>query len=239
MDKVFCALFGEGCAKTMRFHLMGIPVALYGVGYYAVLFFASFLFPEAVFCLVMAGVGIEFTFIWIMVRIRAFCIFCIFNAFAVAGLFFLFIEVGLVWRASTLILATFVSSLYFLYRENAEEFEGGTEESANDIAAEIDGEPILMEDLQQPLAQSIYKLREKIYRLKRDKFDELIKERLFELEAKRKGISKKRLLESILDGKIEVSEKEIERFKRENPDRFSQLEKNSGDLQDRIRKVIR
>ena len=142
----FCEIFGQGCRRTLKFHLFGIPASWYGAAYYIVLIFLIFLMKPWVYWFVMVGFGIELTFIWIMVyNIRAFCLFCTLNAVMMGGLFLYVFDISRVWESLSIILICFITSLFFFQRENISEFsdsaEAGAEEDGN--IADVKDDPTL------------------------------------------------------------------------------------------------
>lgn len=197
----FCDIFGEGCRKALKFHLFGIPVSWYGAVYYIFLIILIYLMEPLIFLYVMAGFGIELTFIWIMIYIRAFCIFCTINAAMITGLFILVFDVQRVWEGVSIVLFFLMGSLYFLYRENVSELAGASETEDDLIAAKINGDVITMEDVEQPLVQPIYSLRTKIYQLKKNRLEQLIRELLIKKQAKLENKSETDLINSFLKSK--------------------------------------
>ncbi len=123
----FCDIFGKGCRKALKFHLFGIPVSWYGAAYYLFLIMLIRMIEPWVFWFIIIGFGIELTFIWIMIYIRAFCIFCIINAAMMTGLFLCVFDTGRILESISIILIFFMGSLYFFYRENLSEFTGALE----------------------------------------------------------------------------------------------------------------
>lgn len=211
----FCEMFGQGCRKTLKFHLFGIPASWYGAAYYVALIFLIYLMEPWVYWFIMIGFGIELTFIWIMVyNIRAFCLFCTINAVMMAGLFLYVFDINRVWESLSIILICFITSLFFFQRENISELSDieKTEPEDDDyIAAAIKDDVIALEEVEEPLSQDIYQLRLKLYQLRKNKLDELIRELLIKKQAKVEGKSEKELIETIVkdtDGKLDENEKE-------------------------------
>jgi len=200
----FCEIFGQGCRKTLKFHLFGIPASWYGAAYYIVFFFLIFQMEYGVYWFIMIGFGIELTFIWIMVyNIRAFCLFCTLNAVMMAGLFLYVFDINRMWESLSIILISFITSLFFFQRENISEFSDTVEaepepEEDDDIAAVINGDVITLEEVEEPLSQDLYRLRSQIYQLSKNKLDELIRELLIKKQAKAEGKSEEELIETIV-----------------------------------------
>lgn len=114
----FCDIFGTGCRKALKYHLFGIPVSWYGAAYYLFLMILIHLMEPWVFWFIMVGFGIELTFVWIMIYIRAFCIFCSINAMMMTGLFLYSFDKNRIPASLSIISVFFMISLYLLFREN-------------------------------------------------------------------------------------------------------------------------
>lgn len=90
----------DGCnivAKSPYSHFMGIPLALYGVGFYAVVFVLSALLSvlqdrsltRVLFILGLSGALASLVFLAIQfVLIKALCVYCIVSAFISFAIFF-------------------------------------------------------------------------------------------------------------------------------------------------------
>jgi protein-disulfide isomerase len=179
----FCAIFGAGCQKTMDFTLLRVPIAWWGLVFYLVLIFIVFAVPALIFPAVMAGVGFEFTFLWIMISIGAFCIFCMLNAIVVVGLFLFTFSLDLFWPAAAIALFFFMISNFLIARENVEELDLCPAPDADAVekpVARINGETISSGELETPLKQAIHEHEMKIYQLKRDRLEKMILDRLAE-----------------------------------------------------------
>jgi protein-disulfide isomerase len=90
-----------------------------------------------------------------------------------------------------------------------------------DLLAEIDGEAIRTQDVEQALGLQLGKLYEQIYELKRKKLEELIVEKLFSQEAEKRGFSVQQLIEAEVTSKVgQVTEAEVDYFYEQNKGRF-------------------
>lgn len=88
---------------------------------------------------------------------------------------------------------------------------------ASELLAEVDGEVITAEEVEKVIGAQLWKLEEQIYRLKRQKLEALISERLLAKEAAKRGISVQGLLEAEVTAKVgPISEEEIETFYQAN-----------------------
>jgi|GEM_PF-2355901 len=114
----FCAFFGEGCSRTAEFTLFRVPIPWWGIAYYLALGFVFYLVRPWMFWAVMAGFGIECTFVTIMAAIRALCVFCVLNSVIVALLAVFSFDVQRIWQAALAALFAYAGSLFFITREN-------------------------------------------------------------------------------------------------------------------------
>lgn len=124
----FCGFFGEGCRRTAQFTLFGLPIAGWGLAYYLLLGGVLLALKPLLFWVVMAGVGVELTFLKIMADIRAFCIFCLFNAVVVGLLLAAVFDPSRLWAALSVSLLTFLISYYLISRENRPRMDRPSEE---------------------------------------------------------------------------------------------------------------
>ncbi len=86
------------------------------------------------------------------------------------------------------------------------------------VMAEVDGEAITADVVNQAVGHRVYKLNEQLYRLQRQKLDELIAEKLLQREAARRGISVQRLIETEVKAKVGVTNQEVDAFYRDRKD---------------------
>lgn len=103
-----------------------------------------------------------------------------------------------------------------------------------DTLAEVNGAVITERHIESTLGRQLSELKQQIYKLKRQKVDELINAELLDEEAKRAGVSVATLLESQVDGQTSpVSEEEIRVFYDHNKDRLrADLEKIHDQIRD-------
>ena len=133
----FCAFFGEGCRRTAVFTLFRVPVPIWGLAYYAGLGLVLAFDRPLMFWAVMAGLGIEFTFVLTMVLIRALCVFCLLNSIIVALLLVLTFNVRHAELGLALAAAAFVGSFGALFYENRPHFERAPKD---EVLSEIERE---------------------------------------------------------------------------------------------------
>jgi len=130
----FCAWFGEGCKRTEAFTLFRVPIFAWGLAFYGAVALVRPLAEPLVPWAVAAGLGAEITFLWIMLRLRVFCIFCLLNGVVVLLLSGTVLGPERAWQAAVLALLVFGASNAILQRENREEMgiSGGPPEGAGE-----------------------------------------------------------------------------------------------------------
>jgi protein-disulfide isomerase len=103
----------------------------------------------------------------------------------------------------------------------------------NDPLAEVDGQTITADEVDEAIAPQLAKLQEQIYSLRRQRLDALIREQLLAKEAARRGISVQRLLDAEVTSKVGlVTEEEIERVYQANR---SRLQGDETEIREQIR----
>jgi protein-disulfide isomerase len=103
-------------------------------------------------------------------------------------------------------------------------------------AAVVDGAPITTAELDRALAQPLAQLDGQQYRLRRDKLEELIGDRLIAAEAKRRGVTAADLLEKEVNAKVQITDAELNMLIDANKSRWSGT---PGELHDRVRDELR
>ena len=102
--------------------------------------------------------------------------------------------------------------------------------------AEVNGETVTAEDLDQALGVKLTGLQEQLYALKRAELDAQIAQRLLVQEAAKRGVSVAALLDAEVTAKVGlVTETEIEAFIQENR---SQLKGDGAEIRDKIRSSL-
>lgn len=93
-------------------------------------------------------------------------------------------------------------------------------QAAGKPLAEIDGVPVIAEEVDKAIGAPLAKLQEQIYNLKRQKLEELINATLLTREAKKRGLSVPALLDAEVTSKVSlVTEQEVEAFYESNKTR--------------------
>jgi protein-disulfide isomerase len=116
---------------------------------------------------------------------------------------------------------------------SAPSFSAPTVAAAAGVLAEVTGEVITDEEVENALGGQLQKLEEQVYQLKRQKLDEMIDERLLSREAAARGVSVQALLEREANAQAgTVTNEEILQFYNANK---RQLRGNVSELTDQIR----
>ena len=231
----FCGFFGEGCKETASFTLFHIPVSYWGIAYFVVLAFGIFLAKPWVFWAAMSGIGVELTFLWLMISMDMVCFFCIANLLVFTFLFFFAFDKNRIWQTVSMALIFFIFSNLLIAWENNTEPKAKLERSGDTVVASVAGTDITVEELESPLANRIYRMQEEIYGLKRRRLDNLITKILLEKTAQQQGISLQSLLNLIYSNGIDVTEHEVTRYYQQNRNRLAGMK----DTEESIRKQIK
>ncbi len=109
-------------------------------------------------------------------------------------------------------------------------------EVGKDVIAEVEGEAITAQAVEDALAAQLANLEEQIYKLKREKLEELIAETLLRQEANRRGISIQELLDVEVASKVgRLTEQEVDNFYQQRRAGFRGPEK---EVRERIRREL-
>lgn len=234
----FCSFFGDGCSDTARFQLLGIPVWLWGILYYGVLTGVMLFWRPAVFWLVMIGLGVELSLLWILVSLKLSCVFCLINAVVVVLLFAFCLNKKRIWQAMAVSLLVFPLSHILLSDDIPAFAYSGPEQRGDDVVAKIGNDTISRIELETPLASKIYRFQQELYFLKRDRLEELIYETLLSKEAKKRGLTVEQLIDTLSPGKVMVTDEEVEEYYQKNRSRFTGWNGRREELRTRIRQFL-
>ncbi len=229
-----CGLVGGGCRDTAAYTLLGVPVALLGLAYYAILLAALRLAPGWIFRLVMAGAGVEATFFYALVAHRIVCPFCLLNLVVMVALTVLAFKPARGWEALAVGLLFLTLTQPVFTAENRPSARPAGDGTAPETVARVGDQAITAEDLERALAGRIYDARMALYEDKRRHLDALIQERLLELEAQRRGTT----MEAVRAGAVEavkpVSAAEVEAYLAANPSIRANWQAEEDELRRRV-----
>jgi protein-disulfide isomerase len=235
----FCSFWGNGCRETGQFSVFHLPVALWGVGYYILLVFASFFASRALFFLVMAGAGVELSLVLMMIEMKWACVLCLVNLLVMAlAVFFLFDHRRL-WQALAISAFCFVVSDHLLVHDGTHGRRPVLRAPAPSVIAQVGDELIRESEVNEPLSGRIYKLERQIYELRNERLNALIENRLIELDAKEKGLSPEVHFYRVSGGDVTVSEDEVERYINQVPGLATSWKGSPQELRSDVRKYLR
>lgn len=103
------------------------------------------------------------------------------------------------------------------------------------VLAEVDGEVITADAVDQALGQPAYKLRLQLYQLRRRHLDNLIETKLLAREAARRGVSVERLLRMEVASKVRVGDEDVRAFYQEHK---KSLQAKEAVARDSIRRYL-
>jgi protein-disulfide isomerase len=105
---------------------------------------------------------------------------------------------------------------------------GSPAESPPELAAEIDGQPITVAELDQRIKEELFKSRTaspaKLYELRSDVLEQMIRERLLETEGKRRGVPPEAVVELEIKEMGPVADEEVVAFYRQNFEKQGEVE---------------
>jgi len=186
--------------------------------------------------------GVEAVLILIMIQLKAPCVFCIANAVVVLVLVVTTFRKRLFWQEATLILAFFVRFFFCLSFENhlwhsSTTIAAGPGAQSGDesgIAATVGDEVITNQRLDVLLGPRLLETRVDIYRMKKEKLDQVIVEMILEKEAKQQGKTVDNLLEQVAPASFPVEESEIDKYMQDNQAQIQGYKGSIPDLRQRI-----
>jgi protein-disulfide isomerase len=109
--------------------------------------------------------------------------------------------------------------------------------SPGDVVAEVNGAPILGSELEAKAAPNLTRVRQQEYEIRRQALDELIADRLLDVEAAKRGLSRTELLRREVDEKVQLPPSDqIDSIYEHNKDRFSGM--TATEAKARIREVL-
>ncbi|MGV8074797.1 MAG: thioredoxin domain-containing protein [Syntrophobacteraceae bacterium] len=236
-----CNSVSDGCKETAEFTLMQIPMWLWGIVYFSVLVLLIIIrsLKQWVTWFVAGAVGIEIALVWIMISMKALCIYCIGNLIAITLLAIIVFERERFWQTLSLCMLFFMLSTYAI--RNGDELHASTAENQGEplVVAVVAGREITQRELEVPLASRIYELQRQIYQLKKNRLDEVIAEAVLDKEAKERSISPEQLIKDEVTSKGgNVSEEEVNAYYKANRSRVTDWKGTEEELKGRMRDTI-
>ncbi len=220
-----CGIFGQGCQDTSKFVILSIPVWIWGIGFFACLIGTALFLPRLVFWLSICGMGMELAFVWVMVSEKVLCVFCLVNLLVMLIIFGLCLDRRRVWQTLAMVATFLLVGLVLVRKEEPPVAKVVAAPPAvvvpkveESFAAQIGDRKITWSELDTPILMRIYDFNMQIYRLKRERLEQMIAQIVLSKEAARQG----KPLQQFVDDTVradatEVTSEEIGRYLNENP----------------------
>jgi protein-disulfide isomerase len=238
-----CGVLGHGCSETSKFVVLGIPVWLLGVGFYIAVIGAALFLSSAVFWLAMSGIGMELSFVWVMLDEKVVCVFCLVNLCIMLLMFVLALDRARIWQTLALASVFLLFGLGLVTKVEPPQAKvaetmpvAAAEMPDESFAAKIGDKKITWEEFESPLLMRVYEFDMQAYRIKRERLEQMIAQMIFEKEAARRGIPLQQLLDETVGAQAsEVSAEEVEHYFHENPTLRSNWKGTPEDLDKHVR----
>lgn len=237
------SLCSSACKDTIDIHFMGAPIWLLGTIFYSGAALLALFRQDLSTWIAGPAAGAEAVLVLIMFQLKAPCVFCIANAVVILVLFVTTFRKRLFWQEATLVLVFFVGFFFCLSFENhlwrssttnAAE-PGAQRDDDSGIAATVGDEVITNQRLDVLLGSKLMETRLDIYRMKRERLDQLIIELILDKEAKKQGKTVDNLVEQIAPASgATVEEAEIDKYMQDNRARLQEYRGSLPDLRQRI-----
>ena len=243
--QAFCTGFSDGCRETAKFTLFRVPLWGWGIAYYAVLVLCVLGARQGLGWLIPSAVGVEIALLWIMVSAKVICVFCVGNLVVVALLIVFSFERSRVWQTMSLTLFFFLLSYFVIPHEN--ELHALSPAPAPVVAreeqpasaAKVGGKIITDEELTTAAGAQIKDLEQEIYRLKRQKLDQMIVEVLLHHEATQRGMTLDQFVnDEIISKGAQVTDADIDRYIEENRSRLPDWKGTMEELREQVRTFL-
>lgn len=240
-----CAVFSDGCRETARFTLFKVPLWGWGVAYFSALLLSALRAHEWLAWLIPAAVGVEIALVWIMFSLKVLCVYCLGNLLVVALLIVFSFQRCRFWQTSALCLFFFLFSFFVIPYEN--ELHASVpfvapipvkEEKAPPVAR-IGDRTVSDEELTLGALPRIRELEQEIYRLKRQRLEQIVTETILDKEAGERGVPVDQFVNGeILAQPAKVEESEIDRYIQDNQSRLPDWKGTMDELRDRVRTYL-
>lgn len=233
-----CTGFGEGCRETADFSLFRLPLWVWGVGYYLLVTLLYFRGRGLLFWILALGFGVELGLMWIMFSQSIICLFCLVNFLVMLALFLCVFQAPRVWQALTVTLAAAILAALIIPYENPRQPSPAAGQQPA-LAARVGTKTITYDELVLPLSSRIYDLQEQIYRLERDRLDQLLAKLVLDREAEQQGKGAQELVkEFVASQPVTVQDQEVVDYYNENRARWGDWKGTEQDLMAQIRAYL-
>ena len=233
-----CTGFSDGCRETADFSLLGAPIWLWGVVYYFLVTLLFFRGYGLLFWVLAAGFGFELGLMWIMLSLKILCVFCLANFVVMLALVLCCLERARGWQTLSVTLAASILSALIIPYENTNHATAPAKPDSSP-AARVAGTVITYDELILPIATRIYDLQQQIYRLERERLDQVIAKMVLDREAQNQGKPTQEMLKEFLAAQpITVQDQEVTDYYAENRTRWAEWRGSEQELMTQIRAYL-
>lgn len=175
-----CGLTASGCSHADLYELLGIPMALWGLIFYAAAGFIQRWARPWTAVWIMAGAGVELVLIQVMITRHFVCLFCLFNLLVIGLLSIFYFQRKNAWQSIAVCLMAYIVVNAMITSDAGYAEARCAPIAGNDVVARVNGRTITVTDLESEIAVRLNEMRRQIYYLKRNQLEELIRRALCE-----------------------------------------------------------
>jgi protein-disulfide isomerase len=231
----------DACTDAGLMHFSHVHFWVWGALFYPVVGLLAFWKPKSVAWIAFAAAGAEAVLILIMIRLHLPCIFCIANAGVMVVLLGFAFRKKLIWQEATLALLFFVVFLFWVPLENNLHFFASANPGQFGLdygpAATVDGEVITNQRLDVLLGSKLQQMRLDIYRMKMQRLDQLIVDRILAKEAKKHGKTVQDFTATLTSSAV-VSDADVAQYIQQHQQQLQLYMKTVPDLKQRIKQGL-
>lgn len=234
-----CPGASSGCKEAAQVTFLFIPVWVLGAAFYSLLLVAVWRFQGLFLWLVAAGAGMEATLVWTMFATKTLCVFCLANLVVVLLIVGFAFQRTRFWPSLAVALLAFVTSFFLMPVSNSSMRKVSAGGAGANAVAKIGSETITAEQMEAPIAARVFELEQELYRVRRERLDDLIMETLLEKEAAAQGVAMDELINNVIPKSgVTVLDDEIDRYMQENQQRLRSWTGTPEELRNRVRTFL-
>lgn len=233
-----CTGFSQGCRETAEFTLFRLPLWVWGAGYYLLVSLLFFRGYQLLFWIFAFGFGVELGLMWIMFSLNIVCLFCLANFLVMLAIILCSFDPPRLWQTLSVTLAASILSTLVIPYENPHHPVPVAGEKPV-LVAKVGEKAVTRDELVLPMANRVYDLEEQIYRLERERLDQLLAKMVLDREAEQQGKSSQELVKDYLATQtISVQDQEIADYYADNRARWTEWKGTEQELMMQIRAYL-
>jgi len=229
----------SACRETADISLLWAPIWFWGVIFYIPVIVFALLRKDLVPWIVAPAAGVEAALIWMLILMKAPCVYCIANAIVVVALLLVSLRKKTIWQEAALLLLFLLIFKTWLPFENSS-IATANREPKSDIVAKIDGEEITDQRLEVSLGSKLFDAKKEIYRMKKEKLEQIIRDTILQKEAAKKDEPLDKYVEGLTppDAQFPVTEEEIQKYLDDNQEHLKDWKGRIEDLRERVKAYL-